>query len=460
MKVLLVFPNMGVVTGEPPLGLGYLAAYLRERGVKVKILDTTFNPSFSYVEKVIKQEKADIIGIYASSVMLKDSMKIAEIAKFHNTPLVVVGGPHASILPEKTLENSNVDVVVVGEGEHSFFKIVEKFEKSGDIKSLINIPNVSIKVNGKIKKYKKRYFTKNLDDLPFPARDLFNMKEYIKHWFQLDAVSSNLRGTNVCLSRSCPFSCTFCQPTLKVIFGAKLRRRSSQNIIEELIHLKEKHKINAVQSVDDMFFIDEKYIENFCREMLKEKVDTIWGCQSRVDTIPNNKTLRLAYAAGLRMVSLGIESGTLKILKLYNKGITLRQVRVAVKKLKSNNIKVRGYFILGAPTETLKEIKETIRFAVSLKLDEAAFSILTPFPRTYIYDIAKSKGWQINEDWNYDNYYSKGGFVTSVLPEWVIRKYQRFAFLAFYLHPYRLRYLASSALNLRKAVTKLKCYFV
>lgn len=460
MKVLLIFPNMGVVTGEPPIGIGYLAASLREDGIKVKVLDTTFNPSFSYIEKRLRKEKADIVGIYASTVMLKDSIKTAEIAKSIGTEFVVMGGPHATILPEETLINENIDAVVVGEGEYPFQKIVQRLERSNDIKDLIGIPNVSVKIDGKIKKHKKRHFVKNLDSLPFPARDFFDMENYIKHWFQLDAVSPNLRGTNVCLSRSCPFSCTFCQPTLKTIFGPKLRRRSPQNIVKELIQLKEKFRINAVQSVDDMFFIGDKYIEDFCIEMIREKADIIWGCQSRVDTIPNDRTLRLAHKAGLRMVSLGIESGTPKILKLYNKGITLKQTRLAVKKLKSNNIKTRGYFILGAPTETVKDIKQTINLAVSLKLDEAAFSILTPFPGTYIYDLAKSRGWKISEDWSYKHYYSKGGFITGALPEKIIRRYQRLAFLRFYLHPYRAKYLIGSALKLKRAITKLKCYFV
>lgn len=460
MKVLLIFPNMGVVTGEPPMGIGYLAASLREDGIKVKVLDTTFNSSFSYIEKRLKKEKADIVGIYASTVMLKDSIKTAKIAKSIGTEFVVMGGPHATILSEETLINEDVDAVVVGEGEYSFQKIVQRFERNNDIKDLIGIPNVSVKIDGKIKKHKKRHFVKNLDSLPFPARDFFDMKNYIKHWFQLDAVSPNLRGTNVCLSRSCPFSCTFCQPTLKEIFGPRLRRRGVQNIVEELKSLRETYRINAVQSVDDMFFIGEKYIQSFCKEMIKEHMDIVWGCQSRVDTVPNNKTLKMSYKAGLRMISLGIESGSQRILNLYNKQTNLAQIKTAVEKLRKNNIRTRGYFILGAPTETIKDIKQTIKFAAGLNLDEAAFSILTPFPGTHIYKIAKSRGWEISEDWGYKHYYSRGGFITGALSERTIKLYQRLAFLTFYLHPYRAKYLANSMLNLKRTFTKLKCYFV
>ncbi|RLJ09699.1 MAG: hypothetical protein DRP15_02775 [Candidatus Aenigmatarchaeota archaeon] len=457
MKIVLVFPNMGILTGEPPLGIGYISAYLRERGIKTKIIDTTFKPFFKFIEKNVK--KADIVGIYASTVMINDSFKVAEIAKSYEVPLVVMGGPHPSVLPEETLKHKAVDAIVIGEGEYSFFKLVEKFEKRNEKKDLSGIPNVWVKVKGKIIKEKRRFFIKNLDEIPFPARDLFDMKKYIAHWFQLDVVSPNLKGTNVCLTRSCPFSCTFCQPTLRILFGP-FRRRSPKNIIDEFIHLKEKFGINAVQSVDDLFFIDEKYIERFCKTMIEEGVDMIWGCQSRVDTIPSLKTLKLAYKAGLRMVSIGIESASERILKLYNKGITLNQVKTAVKKLKLVGIKVRGYFILGAPTETLKEIKETIKFATSLSLDEAAFSILTPFPKTYIYEFAKKEGWKIDENWNYDRYYKRGGFLKNVIPDKIIRKYQRLAFLMFYLHPRRFIYLFNSIKNPVRSLTKLRCYFV
>lgn len=459
MKVLLVFPNMKIVTGEPPLGLGYIAAYLRE-SAKIKILDTTFRPSIKWAEKFIKREKADIVGIYSSTVMFKDAIEIAKIAKKYDTPLVVMGGPHPSIRPEEVIRLQYIDAVVIGEGEYSFFKIVEKFENRNEIKDLVGIPNVYLKYNGKIIKNNARYFIENLDELPFPARDLFDMEKYIKHWFQFDVVYPNLRGTNVCLTRSCPFSCTFCQPTLKLMFGPKLRRRSPQNIVQEFKLLKEEYKINAVQSIDDLFFIDEKYIRNFCEELLKEKSDILWGCQSRVDTIPSDETLRLAYKSGLRMVSLGIESGCTRILKIYNKGISINQIKFAVRKLKKHGIKIRGYFIIGCPTETIKEIVQTIKLAVSLKLDEAAFSILTPFPGTYLYKIAESKGWLIDEEWDYKRYYSKGGFLTGTLPDGVIRKYQRLAFLAFYLHPYRFNYLLNSMLNLRRSFAKLRCYFV
>ena len=459
MRVLLVFPNMKIRTGEPPLGIAYIASYLRERGVDVNILDSTFNNSFSFIEKTIKQKKPDVLGISTITTMINDANKVAEIGKSYGIPLVVFGGPHPSVEPEKTLENNNVDAVIIGEGEYSFYKIIEAFEKRESITDLKGIPNVYVKCNRKIERCKKRHFIKDLDTIPFPARDLLDMENYFKHWFQLDVFSSRLRGTNVYTMGSCPFSCTFCQPTLKIMFGNLCRRRSPKNVIDELKYLKEKYRINSFFMGDDLFMINRKYIEELCEKMINEKLDLIWKCQTRADTVPNSQLIKKMWRAGLRVVDIGIESGSGRILKLYKKNINLSQVERTVKTFKKHQIKTRGYFILGAPTETIKEIKQTISYAIYLKLNEAVFSILCPFPGTILYEMSKKMGWELTEKWTPEYYYSKGGFIKGVLSEKIIRRYQRLAFLEFYLHPDRTMYLLNSALGLKRALTKLKCYF-
>ena len=225
MRVLLVFPNMKIKTGEPPLGVAYIASYLRERGIKVNIIDTTFKNSYSFIRSAIKKQRPDIVGVSVLTTMINDANTIAEIAKSYGVSLVVFGGPHSSVQPEKTLENKNVDAVIIGEGEYSFYKMIRAFEKRESIVDLKGIPNVYVKCNSKIEKSKRRYFIKDLDTIPFPARDLLDMKNYFKHWFQMDIVSPGLRGTNIYTMRSCPFDCTFCQPTLKTMFGSLYRRK-------------------------------------------------------------------------------------------------------------------------------------------------------------------------------------------------------------------------------------------
>ena len=459
MKVLLIFPNRGVVTGEPPIGLGYIAACLRQKQVAVDLLDMTFAPSFARAQRVMEAAKPDIVGIYASTVMLKDSYAAARLARQCSAKLVVLGGPHASVLPEETLRAADADALVAGEGEWAFTEIAERFRASGGLPDLRGIPGVYVKIQGQVTGNSERRFIKDLDTLPLPARDLFDMRRYGKHWFQLDGAGSNLVGTNIVTSRGCPFSCSFCQPTLQSVFGAPHRRRSPENIVKELAALKAEYGLSAVQIVDDLFFIDSAYIEAFCRQMLESKLGIVWGAQSRVDTVPDDRLLDRAYRAGLRLISLGIESGASRVIKLYDKRIHIDQVNAAVDRIRAHRIKTRGFFIIGAPTESIAEIKQTIDFAVASRLDEAAFSVLTPLPGTHIHALAKANGWEVTQDWGYEHYYAKGGFLSGALPESVIRRYQRLAFLRFYLHPSRAPYLLNSLLSPRRAVTKLKCYF-
>ncbi len=459
MSVLLIFPSMGHRTGDPPLGIAYVAAYLRDNGVQVRILDTTFRGSWEYVRRSIRNENPDIVGIYSTTTMLRDALNVAGIAKVEGTPLVVLGGPHPSVSPDQTLEDRNVDAVVVGEGEYSFLRIVQEFREKG-VSGLRGIPNVYVKTGDTIQGSGKRYFIENLDTVPFPARDLLDMESYIRNWFQMDAVSSGLRGTSVFTMRYCPYNCTFCQPAVREMFGNRMRRRSPRNIIEELKHLKEKYNIEAFQIYDDTFLLDWKHVDDFCTMMIDEKLDLIWSCHARANLIPGGRLIRKMRRAGLRMVGIGIESGTQRILDIYRKGITPEQADKAIRTFKSHGIMVRGLFILGAQTETLSEIKKTISFAVDSSLDEAVFSILCPFPGTYLHETAKASGWCIQDEWETGYYYSRSPFVSSVLPERIIRKYQRIAFLRFYFHRNRLRYIANSFLGIRKSFNKIRTYFI
>ncbi len=451
---------MRYVTGDPPLGIAYVASYVKQRGFDVRILDTTFNHSWNFVERTIRKEKPDIIGIYSATTMIRDALRTADIGKANGVPLVVLGGPHPSVRPEETLAHRSVDAVVIGEGEYAFHKIAENFGKNGEIKDFAKIPNLYFKLNGKIRKNEKRHFIKNLDSIPPPSRELLDMENYIKHWFQMDVVAPGLKGTSIFTSRCCPYECAFCQPTVKKMFGNTMRRRSQENIIEELKYLKKKYRINAFQIYDDIFLIDNNYVSEFCERMIEEDLNLMWTCHARANIPLDDKLIEKMRAAGLRSVGIGIESGSQRILNMYNKRINLQQAKTIIKSFKKHGIMVRGFFIMGAPTETVREMKKTISFAVNSRIDEGVFSILCPFPGTHIYEKAKEMGWEISEDWSPDCYYSRSGFRSGTLPEKIVKRYQQIAMILFYFHPFRARYLLNSLLQPRRSFAKIKTYFI
>lgn len=450
MKILLIFPRYKYPSCDPPLGISYVASFIREKtDVNVEIIDTTFHDSYSKLMLRLKRSNYDLIGIYADVVSINNSLKVAKISKIYNPDaLVVIAGPFPTIEPDKALKYDYVDVVVVGEGEQTFYELIKNelnFE---------NVKGILYKKNGKIRKNGQRNFIENLDEIPFPARDLLPMKKYIRNWYQLDIVSPNLKGTHIIASRGCPYNCSYCQPTLRKIFGPKLRFRTPQNILEELLHLKEKYNINAFTFEDDTFIINQKWVERVCNELIKCDLDLFWGCNVRADLV-NKPLLEKMKKAGLVKIYIGIETPNERILRsVYNKQITLKQIKDSVKIANSLGLKIQGYFMLGAPTEMIKDIKKTIDFAKSLKIDEAMFSITTPLPGTYLFERF---GNEINDFENFD-YYSKYTFSDLKIKRFIIHL-KRMAYLKFYLSKERIFSTIKMNFNplmLNKNLMKLK----
>lgn len=432
MKICLVFPRFKYKSGDPPLGIAYVASSLQNSGVDVSILDTTFDTTFDDIEKHLKDSNPDIVGIYSDTPMFNDAVKVADISKQLGI-LTIAGGPHPTIMPETMIPH--VDIVALGEGEETIVDIIN------NLKNLKNVKGIWYKKNGKIIKNPIREPIKNIDRLNFPARHLLNMELYIKNWYYLDSVDPKLRGTNVVASRGCPFQCTYCQPTLKSIFGQKLKIRSPENVIEEIKQLKKDYNLDAIFFHDDTLTADKKWVKEFCELLKKENLGILWACNTRVDTIDED-LMREMHSAGLRGMHIGVESGSQRILNdVYRKGISLDKVKKVVEMAKKIGIHSLCFFMIGAPTETIEEINKTIKFAYPLKCDEATFSITSPLPCTCLYDMVKDKGYQLSTNFSDFDYYSKRAFQDPKLPYKKLRYYQKKALLLFYLHPNRWGYI-------------------
>ncbi len=458
MKVILVYPRFKYPSGDPPLGIMYIASFLKEKlsDVEVKILDTTFNPSLNFVKKYLKKENADVVGIYMMSLMYKDTLKIAEIAKNLGSK-IIVGGPHAAVRPDSVIKDEAVDAVCIGEGEITFYEFTKNIK---DNKTLKGVKGLWFKDNDRIIKNSPRGPIENLDNLPFPSWELIGVESYFKNWFQLDSVSPNLRGTNIMASRGCPFSCTYCQPTLRKVFGRKVRTRSPLNVVKELEMLVEKYNINAFMFDDDTLTVFKPWLKKFCSLLLKKNLNLLWGCNTRANTI-DEEMMKEMKRAGLRKLFVGAESANQRILdNIYKKGIKVGDVKNLVDAASKLGIKTQVYFMLGAPTETKEEIKNTINFAVSLNADEATFSITTPLPETHLFEMMKKEGCELSENFeDYDYYKTKTYSKADSLSQEELNKLKTRAFIKFYLSPQRLKRTIINLFHpkgLRKTILKLK----
>lgn len=451
MDVALVFPRYKYVSGDAPLGVSYIASNIRQKtDAKITVIDTTFHKDKEEIKKTILKNNFDIIGISTMTTMINDALRIAEFVKKRKPRAkVILGGPHPTVMPEETLSNKNVDAVCIGEGEEAFVDIIKN---KGSFENIIGI---WYKKRGKIIKNEARGPINDISALPFPAVDMLPLQKYFENWFQLDSVAFNLKGINIITSRGCPYQCTFCQPTLFKIFGNIIRRRSPENVADEIEMLKNKYNINAFMFQDDTLVVDRQWVYDLCNLLISRKLNLVWGCNARVNLV-DEAMFRKMKEAGLRKVFIGIESGSQRILdEIYDKRITIKQIINATKILKKLDLRTQGYFMIGAPTETIKEINQTIKFAKRLDIDEATFSITTPLPKTYLYEKVKDK---LTKDVGEFDYYKNPVMATGVKPS-TLNYLKKKALLSFYLslkHIGRTSKGFLTPLRIRKSLMKLK----
>ena len=430
MKIAFVFPRTRYPSGQPPLGILTLAAYLRDQvpGVSVQIIDPTFEPHPNeMMKREIEQGDYDIVGLSVMTPMLQEAIYASRIARnSRSKPIVIWGGPHPTVLPDESIALDFVDVIALGEAEETMREWVEQ---GGDPEG---VSGLWYKRDGEIVQNPPRMPICDLGSLPYPARDLIDMETYAKAWYSLTAASPELRGTSVIASRGCPFSCTYCQPTLNRLFGKQLRRRPVPHVIGELRELKETFKLDAFMLEDDTFIAHNGWAIEFAQSLRDSGLDLKWGCNVRADLVVKSPHLMEEMArAGLVQVNMGIESGSQRILdEIYDKRITVEQVRQAVDIAKKLGLRVGGYFMLGAPTETRPEVLRTIDYAARLPIDEAAFNVTTPLPGTYLWDKTKEL---VGTEWRDFDYYRRSVYQSDqVLGPRQLDLLKKWAYLRFY----------------------------
>ncbi|MGC1122322.1 MAG: radical SAM protein [Candidatus Methanofastidiosia archaeon] len=376
MRVSLVFPpsRVGGCFGKdpelwPPLGILYLAAVLEKEGHTVEVVDSTIltNPQY---ETRINSINGDMVGISASFGQIESALDLAAMMKSREVP-VVVGGPGPSSMDVGLFLNQ-CDYVVHGEGEETFAAIAWHME-AGEMPP---VKGSFTRVKGRAMFHGERPLIKNIDSIPFPAREKLPVTDYLDHWRS----TYSKTVTSILSSRGCPFHCIFCS---KSVFGRKLRARSADNLLEELEIIRETG-FDRVWFVDDLFVYDKKRVKKICDAIKKERIDLEWACQARVELV-DKELLSLMKSSGLVCIAFGVESGSQRIIDWYNKGFTLAQCRAVFSMCRDMNIATHAYFIVGAPVEISQDIEQTKAFIREINPTYALFSVLTPYPGTPLY---------------------------------------------------------------------------
>ena len=360
----------------PPLGLGYLASYLRQHHISVNLIDCTFLSQNEAIQRVT-ETKPSIIGIYSMFSMKDAAMQFAKLVR-KDCEMLVAGGPLPTLNPQDFLED--FDVVVVGEGEETLLDLVHATENSRPLSRVNGI--VYRNPDGKVTSTTPREFIKDLDTLSFPTRELFDNDSYKSYFKRRYGYTT----TSIITSRGCPFNCDFCS---RAVFGNKFRARSAENVVQEMESV-QKLGYDRIWFSDDCFTLDKKRLLTICDEIIQRGLKVQWECLSRVDTI-DMETAQKMKQAGCVRVFFGIESGNNEVLAIMKKQATTEKARQAVFTTKSAGIQAGAFFIVGYPGETDQTVLDTLKFASSLPLDYLSFTMPYPIPGTALYERVKDK---------------------------------------------------------------------
>jgi len=354
MKVVLIEPraseaNVYSKLSMPLLGPVYLGTILKNRGHEVEVYNEDIcAPDYANLN-------ADLIGI---SILTSTAKRGYEIAKRFPKEKVIIGGVHASLSPQETLQFARQ--VVVGEAEEVIVDVVEG-RRTEPI------------VYGKP--------VENLDSLPIPD---FSLIQGYKLSFPLHPIST---------SRGCPFDCSFCSVTK--IFGRKYRFRSAENIISEM----KSRKTKSFFFCDDNFTAHPNRTRLLLKLLLKHKLNN-WSCQVRCDVAKDKELLSLMSEAGCKLACIGFESINPKTLKAYQKNQTIEEIVSAIRSFHKKKIKIHGMFVLGGEDDNKTTVWETLKFAIKHKIDTIQMSILTPFPGTKVYKDLEAQNRIFSKDWS------------------------------------------------------------
>ena len=390
MNILLINPPREVPqkANFPPMGLAYIAAVLKKNNIDVEVLDAA---AFRWkrLERIIKQRSPDIAGIVCWTIERGQAFKTAQLVrKAAPQAKIIVGGQHATALPEHMFRLAYADAVVIGEGELTTLELVKTFYNNGD---LSEIKGIAYQKNGETFITPPRDLITNLDSIPFPSYTDFNLDDYN------GLPERSERSAALMTSRGCPYRCIYCSgPNF---WRRKWRYRSAENVLDEIEWLYNDYDVRAFIFFDDNFAVRKDRAIAICDGILRRGLKISWRACTRVDLV-NKELLKWMKKAGCYGIDYGIESGSPKILERIRKGQTVKQIKEALRLTHEAGIRPRAYLMVGNPGENEETIQETITLLNEMKpYNTPSGQILWILPGTEIYELAKSQGVISDDFW-------------------------------------------------------------
>lgn len=405
----------------PPLSDLICASLLREKGWEVRVFDLYSDKNLSYEQVIEECKKCDLLvlntNVYADwqcpSLDLENSM---ELAHKISHPYLILTGNHGTHYPAALLNTMKAKVVLRAEPEEALSQIAESISKN---ESLENIPNISyVEKDSQKIIHNSKAALKPLDELPSPAYDLVDLKNY---YYEL----LGDRFAILEAARGCPFTCNFCNRSM---FDNKYRKKTVEKFINEVETLVRTQNCKSLYIFDLEFTINRPLVMEFCRYLIDKNIQIRWACQTRADSV-DQEMLYLMKKAGCKLIHFGVEAGDEKILQNTKKRIKKEEIKKGIEMTEAAGIASAGFFILGHPNETETELQKTLEFSKELKLTYASFHPLLAFPGSPLFEEKYGKG----PYWN-DPIPQNPSYFSKEQEELILRYVQK-AFKEYFLRP-------------------------
>ena len=432
---------------EPPIWCGLIAAFVREHGYSVKIIDSeaeNWSPEHT-AEKI-----ADYNPLLAGIIVLGSNPSAASTPKMTVTSELltalknitpntktILGGLHPSALPEQTLREEKPDFVCRGEGFYTILELLDvlkgnKETKNYYIKGLWYIKDNEVISNGWGK------LVQNLDELPFIAWDLLPMEKYRAHnWHCFDHIDQRKPYAVIYTSLGCPFNCTYCNIRSMYDGQPGIRFRSPKRVVEEIDFLVQNYKVQNIKILDEIFVLKGNHVMEFCDLIIQRGYKlNIWA-YARIDTV-NKKLLKKMKQAGINWLAYGIESGSKKVRDGVNKGrFGQNKIKKAIEITKAAGIYIIGNFIFGLPDDDLKTMQETLNMAKEFNFEYVNFYTTMAYPGSQLYEDALQKDIKLPETWHGYSQYSEDTLPlpTKHLSSAEVLRFRDNAFKEYYKNP-------------------------
>lgn len=383
MDFLLINPPREVPQRAdfPPMGLAYIAAYLCSHEITAEVLDAASFKWLRLEEEILTRQPA-VVGLPCWTMERGQTFKAAALVhRLLPKTKIVIGGHHASAFPEHMFTQAHADAVVIGEGELTALELVKALLKGADI---ADIRGIAYHDGNQVVVNPGRELIEDLDALPFPCHDRFNLDEYLG----LPEVSG--KAASMMTSRGCPHKCIYCSGSK--FWHRKWRPRSADNVLQEMLWLYRDLGVRNFMFFDDNFTVHKKRAIDICRGIIDHGMKIHFVAESHVSHI-NSELLEWMKKAGCYRIDFGVESGSPKILKTINKKQTADQIEDVFAMVHNAGIKPRAYLMIGNPGENEDTIRETAALMKKIKpYDTQGAHPLVIMPNTHIYEMAKQDG--------------------------------------------------------------------